>query len=47
MYLILPPEKDEQNVLNLHDYLMKLYPRRDAILVTTTIMTTDCIEGDI
>lgn len=48
MYLILPPEKDEQNVIDLHDFLMKLYPRRrDAILVATTIMTTDCIEGDI
>jgi hypothetical protein len=49
MYLILPPEKDEQNVIDLHDFLLKLYPRRrrDAILVTTTIMTTDCIEGDI
>jgi hypothetical protein len=48
MYLILPPENDEQNVIDLHDFLMRLYPRRrDAILVATTIMTTGYIEGDI
>jgi hypothetical protein len=46
-YLILPFEKDEENVLDLHDYLMKLYSRRDAILVATTIMTDNCIKEDI
>ena len=48
MYLILPPKENEQNVIDLHDFLMRLYhQRRDGILVSTTIMTTDCIEGDI
>jgi len=46
-YLILPFEKDEQNVLKLHDYIMKLYRRKDAILVGTTIMTDNCITEDI
>jgi hypothetical protein len=46
-YLILPFEKDEENILKLHDYIMKLYRRKDAILVTTTIMTDDCIREDI
>jgi hypothetical protein len=46
-YLILPFEKDEQNILELHDYIKKLYSRKDAILVTTTIMTDDCIREDI
>ena len=46
-YLILPFEKDEENVLELHEYLMKLYPRRDALVVTTTIMTDNCIKEDI
>jgi hypothetical protein len=31
----------------LHNFLMKLYRKRDAILVTTTIMTDDCIKEDI
>jgi len=50
MYLIMPYEKDENNVLELHRYIMRLYGRRygrrDAILVTTTIMTDDCIKHD-
>jgi hypothetical protein len=46
-YLILPFEKDEQNILDLHEYITKLYPRRDAILVTTTIMTDNCIKEDV
>ena len=45
------PPKDENNILELHDYLMGLYVRRfsrkDAILVTTTIMTDDCIQEDV
>jgi hypothetical protein len=49
-YLILPYHKDEKNVLELHDYLMRLYGRRygrkAAVLVATTIMTDDCIKED-
>jgi hypothetical protein len=50
-YLILKYEKDEANILKLHDFLMRLYKkhysRKDAILVSTTIMTDDCIKEDI
>lgn len=50
-YLIVPYDKDENNILELYDYIMELYSRRysrkDAILVTTAIMTDDCIHGDI
>ena len=50
-YLIVPYDKNETNVLRLHDYLMRLYvrhySRKDAILVTTAIMTDDCIQDDI
>lgn len=50
-YLILKYEKDEANVLRLHDFVMQLYGRRygrkNAVLVTTTIMTDDCIKEDI
>jgi len=50
-YLIIPYHKDENNILELYDYIMGLYTRRysrkDAILVTTAIMTDDCIHGDI
>jgi hypothetical protein len=46
-YLVLPFEKDEENVLHLHDFVTGLYTRRDAALVATTIMTTDCIEHDV
>jgi hypothetical protein len=50
-YLIVPYDKGEQNILKLHDYIMRLYQRRygrkDAILVGTAIMTDDCIREDI
>jgi hypothetical protein len=50
-YLIVPYEKDEQNILKLHDFVMRLfrrrYSRKDAVLVGTTIMTDDCIKEDI
>jgi hypothetical protein len=50
-YLIVPYDKDENNVLELHDYVMRLYTqrysRKDAILVTTAIMTDDHIQEDI
>jgi hypothetical protein len=50
-YLIVPYDKDEKNVLELHDYLMRLiarrYSRKDAVLVTTAIMTDDCIREDV
>jgi Putative abortive phage resistance protein AbiGi, antitoxin len=50
-YLIVQYDKDENNILELHDYIMRLYGRRysrkDAILVTTAIMTDDCIKEDI
>ena len=50
-YLIVPYDKDENSVLELHDYLMRLYVRRynrkDAILATTAIMTDDCIQEDV
>jgi len=50
-YLILPFAKNENNVLELHDYIMRLYARRysrkDAVLVASTIMTVDCIQDDV
>jgi hypothetical protein len=50
-YLIVQYDKDENNILELHDYIMGLYGRRysrkEAILVTTAIMTDDCIREDI
>lgn len=46
-YLILPFKRDEQNILELHDFIRSLYSRKDAILVTTTIMTDNCITEDI
>jgi hypothetical protein len=46
MYLILPEDKSEDSVIELYDYVMHLYSRRDARLVTTTIMTVDRIEED-
>jgi hypothetical protein len=49
-YLFVPYDKDENNILELHAYVMKLfgrrYSRKDAILVTTAIMTVDRIEKD-
>ena len=50
-YLIVPYDKKEENILELHDYVMRLYGRhwghKDAVLVGTTIMTDDCIKEDI
>jgi hypothetical protein len=46
MYLILPEDTSEDNVVELHDYVMKRYSPRDAKLVTTTIMTVDRMEKD-
>lgn len=50
-YLIVPYDEDENNILELHDYIMRLYGRRhsrkDAILVTTAIMTDNCILEDV
>ena len=49
-YLILPYDKSENNILEMHDYIMNLhgrrYGRKKAILVTTAIMTDDCIRDD-
>lgn len=47
-YLIVKYTKGETNVIKLHDFVMKLFsPRKDAILVSTAIMTHDCIRDDI
>jgi hypothetical protein len=46
-YLIVPYDRGENNILELHRYLKRLYSPKDAILVTTTIMTDDCIEEDV
>jgi hypothetical protein len=50
-YLIVPYDKDENNIFELHKYLMRLYTRRysrkDAILVTAAIMTDDRILQDV
>jgi abortive phage resistance protein AbiGi (putative antitoxin) len=47
MYLIVPYDRAEKRVLELHKYLKNLYSPRDVALVTTTIMTDDCIKEDI
>ena len=50
-YLVVPYDKDESNILELHDFIMRLYgrlySRKDAVLVSTTIMTDDRIKEDI
>jgi hypothetical protein len=46
-YLILPFDKGEDQVVALHQYLKKLYRPRDAVLVTTTIMTSDRLYEDV
>jgi len=50
-YLIVPYDEDENNILELYDYIMRLYKRRysrkDAALVTTAIMMVDRIQEDI
>lgn len=43
-YLIVP---DDNYILALHKYLTRLYSRNDATLVTTAIMTIDCIQDDV
>jgi hypothetical protein len=47
MYLIVPYDRAEKRVLELHKYLKSFYSPRDVALVTTTIMTDDCIREDI
>jgi Putative abortive phage resistance protein AbiGi, antitoxin len=50
-YLIVPYDKHEKNILKLHDYVMGFYEtrysRKDAILVTTAIMTVDRVQEDV
>ena len=43
-YLIVP---NDNYILSLHKYLKRLYSWEDAILVTTAIMTIDCIHEDV
>ena len=43
-YLIVP---DDNHILELHQCLKELYEPDDAILVTTAIMTIDCITEDV
>jgi Putative abortive phage resistance protein AbiGi, antitoxin len=49
-YLIVEHDERERNVIELHDFIMRRFSRRfsrtDAILVTTAIMTDDCIRDD-
>jgi predicted hydrocarbon binding protein len=50
-YLIVKYDKGEKNVIELHDFIMRSFrrqfSRKDAILVSTAIMTHDCIRDDI
>jgi hypothetical protein len=46
-YLIIPYDKEENNILELHAYITTRYRRKDAILITTAIMTDDCLTQDI
>jgi hypothetical protein len=46
-YLIVPPDEDEDNIIELYDFIMSLYSRRDAKLVSTAIMTVDRIQKDV
>jgi hypothetical protein len=43
-YLIVP---DDRQILELVEHLRKLYDPENATLVTTAIMTTDCIHEDV
>jgi len=43
-YLIVP---NDGHILALHKYLKRLYTPKDAVLVTTAIMTIDCIHEDV
>jgi hypothetical protein len=43
-YLIVP---DDSHILELHRFLKRLYSVDDAIVVTTAIMTIDCISEDV
>jgi abortive phage resistance protein AbiGi (putative antitoxin) len=43
-YLIVPEDK---HILALAKYLKRLYSEDDAVLVTTAIMTIDCIHEDV
>lgn len=50
-YIILPADPTEDNIVEMHDYILRLYAgrygRREAVLVTTAIMSDDCIADDI
>jgi len=46
-YLIIPYDREEKNILQLQHYLTRRYSRKDAILVTTAIMTDDCLTEDV
>jgi hypothetical protein len=46
-YLIIPYDREENNILELHNYITKRYSRKDAILVTTAIMTDNCLTEDV
>ena len=50
-YLIVEYDMGETNVIKLHDFIMQSFgqrfTRKDAILVSTAIMTHDCIRDDI
>lgn len=47
-YLIVPYTRDERNILELARCVRRFYKReRDRVLVTSTIMTDDCIQEDV
>jgi hypothetical protein len=46
-YLIVPDDKQERHVLSLAKYIKGLYGHNNAVLVTTTIMSFDCIQEDV
>ena len=50
-YLIVPHDEDENNILELYNYIIRLYTlrysRKYAVLVTTAIMTVDRIQQNI
>jgi hypothetical protein len=46
-YLVVPESADERNILDLAHFVKGLYEPDDAILVTTAIMTSDCIREDV
>jgi hypothetical protein len=50
-YLILPNDRAERGVLELHDFVLETFSsqfgRTQAVLATTAIMTENCIAEDI